>query len=232
MNRSYEIFDLSESLKAKSYPYYFCLLMVPRKQQDALALLWGIAAELRFIPLSITNPLAGFMRLTAWRERLISWGMENLIDWLNTYEVYFDETISLKTHWPHYIESEAILLHRSLLLLKPDASPPFIEASKILGQILGLIYLLQSDHKFGFATDQTLKEELVTEVKSLLTTVKGLDSIPKECRSLFSLIGYCEAWLKKYSEVYHPITLTEPAIQWAILKQRVKFWAGSKSLKM
>lgn len=232
MNQSYEIFDLSETLKVKSYPYYFCLLTTPRKPQDALALLWGIASELRFIPLSISNPLTGFMRLTAWRERLTTWKMQNLIDWLNTYEIYFDEAISIKTHWPQYIESEAILLHHSLLLLKPDASQNLIEASKTLGQILGLIYLLQSDHKFDFRMDKLLQEELVAAVKDRLAKVNGLDSIPRDCRCLFSLIGYCEAWLAKYIETYSPITLTEPMIQWAILKQRLKFWRQSKSLKM
>lgn len=232
MNKSYEIFDLSESLKTKSYPYYFCLLTIPRNRQDALALLWGIAAEVRFIPLSITNPLAGFMRLTSWRERLLSWKMGGYIDWLNTYEVYFDETISLKTHWLQYIESEPLLLYHSLLLLKPDASPPLIEASKTLGQILGLIYLLQSAHKFNFATDQSLKKELATGVNTRLAVLKDLASIPKECRSLFSLIGYCEIWYDKYIKTYNPITLTEPTIQWAILKQRIKFWGQSRSLKM
>lgn len=232
MNSPYEIFDLSESLKTKSYPYYFCLLTTPRHKQDALALLWGIASELRFVPLSVTNPLAGFMRLAAWRERLPTWGMENLIDWLNTYEVYFDETISIKTHWPQYIEGESLLVSHSLHFLLPGAWPLLIDAARVLGEILGLIYLLQSDHKFGFASDQPFKEELATAVKSRLITLKKLNDIPKECHSLFSLLGYAQVWYNKYTKTYTPVTLTEPTIQWSILKHRLKLWWDTKSLKI
>lgn len=232
MTKPYEIFDLTESIKTKSYPYYFCLLTTPRNKQDALALLWGIAAEIRFIPLSVTNPLAGFIRLTAWREHLSSWGMDNLIDWLNTYEIYFDETINLKTHWHQYIESESILLHQSLLLLNPDASPHLKEASKTLGQTLGLIYLMQGEYKFGFANDHAFKKELAISVNSRLETLKNLTNVPRESRSLFALIGYCNNWFRKYAETCHPVTLTEPTIQWAILQQRIKFWWGDKTLNI
>lgn len=232
MNTPYEIFDLSESLKTKSYPYYFCLLTAPRNKQDALALLWGIAAEVRFIPLKVTNSLAGFMRLTTWREHLSLWGMENMIDWLNTYEIYFDEAINLKTHWQHYIEGEALLMHHSLQLLTPHTSPPLAEASKHLGQALGLIYLLQSDHKFGFADDLAFKKELTLSISTHLKALKSLPNIPSECRCLFALIGYCDAWLKRYSQTYQPVTLTEPTIQWAILKQKMKFWWQTKSLSI
>ena len=220
--------DLLESIKDKSYPYYFCLLTLPRHQQVALTPLWGIAAEIRFIPLSVINPLAGFLRLTAWRDSLSSAQMTHLIEWLNTYEVYFDERVDLKVQWLSYIQGESILLHQSLLLLAPEASPALEEASKALGEVLGLIYLMQSEHRFRFRNDSPFKKELILSIKSRLEKLKQLKNIPREAHGLFALLGYCKDWLQEYSKTFHPVTLGEPVIQKGILKQRIKFWGEAK----
>lgn len=225
MNKYYETYDLEESLKSKSYPYYFCLLTLPRQFQDALALLWGIAAEIRTIPLNVTNPLMGFMRLTSWRDRLIIWEMEDKINWLNTYEVFFDETINIQEKWPAYIQGETLLIQDSLHIFEKNPSLSLMNAAALLGEVLGLIYLLQSDRKFDFDDDLFFKKNLVHHVETRLTQLMLETKIPKNCHSLFSLTGYCNAWLKRYRRSYHPVTVSEFIIQWAILKQRASlFW--------
>ncbi|WP_032113036.1 hypothetical protein [Candidatus Paracaedibacter symbiosus] len=220
-NRFYENYDISESLREKSYPHYFCLLTTPRKFQDALAFIWGIAAEIRFIPLTVTNTLAGFMRLTAWRDRLQTWQQDELIDWLNSYEVFFDESLIIKKQWPEYIKGEMLLMRHSLLLLQKEPSPEIIEAAEALGKTIGLIYLLQSDRKFGFEADAPFKSRLTKVIEDHLATLNRLRKIPKECRSLFALSGYCHMWLKQYKKAYHPVTLTPLKISLAILKQKL-----------
>ena len=222
MNKYYETYDLEESLKSKSYPYYFCFLTLPRQFQDTLALFWGIAAEIRFIPLNVTNPLMGFMRLTSWRDRLVVWEMEDKIDWLNTYEVFFDETINIQTNWPTYIQGETLLIQHSLSILEKNSSPSLINAATLLGEVLGLIYLLQSDRKFDFEDDLFFKKSLVHQIETRLTQLTLETKIPKNCHSLFSLMGYCFAWLNRYRRSHHPVTVTEFVIQWAILKQRIR----------
>lgn len=225
MNKFYETYDLEESLRSKSYPYYFCFLTLPRQFQDTLALFWGIAAEIRFIPLNVTNPLAGFMRLTSWRDRLITWEMEDKVDWLNTYEVFFDETITIQTSWPEYIQGETLLIQHSLCILEKNPNPSLMNAATLLGEILGLIYLLQSDRKFDFEADLPLKKSLVHHIETRLAQLALETNIPTNCHSLFSLTGYCLSWLNRYRRSYHPVTLTEFVIQWSLLKQRVRlFW--------
>lgn len=222
MDKIYKSYNLEESLRSKSYPYYFCLLTLPRSKREALSLLWGIAAEIRFIPLSVTNPLAGFMRLTSWRDRLLTAGLDEMIEWLNCYEVFFDDTITLQHGWPNYIYPEALLFQQSLFILQKDPNIELVKAATLLGNVLGLIYLLQSEQKFGFATDNDFKHQLAEEIKNHLLQFNSIYPLPKSCRGLFSLSGYCTVWLQHYCIQYQPVTLTEPVIQWSILKQRAK----------
>lgn len=217
----YKSFNLDESLKAKSYPYYFCLLILPKHSRASVALLWGLAAEIRFIPLSVTNPLAGFMRLTSWRDWLLAQSMTQAIDWLNTYEVFFDETTTIQENWPTYIKGEALLLSQSLFMVQKDPTSAMVEAATLLGEVMGLIYLLQSERKFGLAADMLFKKNMVKQIEDRLFYLKSIYPVPKNCRGLFSLIGYCKAWLRRYCVTYQPVTLTEPVIQWAVLKQRM-----------
>lgn len=227
----YGNYDIVETLRDKSYPHYFCLLTAPRKTQDDLAFIWGIAAEIRFIPIVVTDPLAGLMRLTAWRDRLLAWQRDDLIDWLNSYEVFFDNSLDIRQYWLEYTKGETLLMQHCLLLLQKEPPAEVREAARKLGQTMGLIYILQSNHNLGFTVDPHLKNEMLTTIEANLASLCQIKKIPKAYYSLFALIGYCQIWLKHYKKASQPVTITELRISLAILKQKFKFFWYKNVLK-
>lgn len=217
-------FDYRESLREKNYPAYFSLLLMPKKTQQKLEVLWGLATEIRGVPLLVTNPLMGFMRLSMWREQLPDLNLVEAEDWLNSYEVFFDEQIDLHNSWQKLIVPEALLMQQSLRLLDFNASEEMLNHAYKLGLCLGIIYLLQNDYKFGIAAKNNLKEQMYQQLKTYLDRLKVLNVKVTSQHPLFYLMGYCQTWVEKYKHNFQPVTLTEGRIQWAILKQKFKIW--------
>lgn len=214
--------DLINHLKTKSYPFYFCFLLAPKTIKNQLAFLWGTAAQIRFIPLQVTHPLIGLMRLTQWREAFLSKGLQAEIEWLNTYEIFFEDNLPSFENWESYLQGEVLLLQQSFNLVGSSSNEKTRAAVKQLGEMMGIIYLLQNEQKFQIDSRETFKKFLKTEFKLRLQTLKNSSTPPFKGRFLFSLIGYCHAWWKRYHFINHPLTLTEPSIQGTLLQQYLK----------
>lgn len=216
-----------DGLRERNYPAFFCLMLASAPIGKKLETLWGLATEVRAIPLLVSNPLMGFMRLAAWRDQLQLMGLSVVEPWLNSYEMFFDDRFTVKESWQSLISSEALLMRYSVILLDRDASEDILKHAYNLGLSLGIIYLLQNDYKFGFLADQNLKQEMCKLLKDILLELNSLKLTSKSCKCVFYLLGYCELWFRNYQQQHHPITLSEGRIQWAVLKQKYKIWQKS-----
>ncbi len=75
--------------------------------------------------------------------------MQEKIDWLNTYEIFFDEAFLTLHNWQKYIQGETQLVQQSVKLLQPSGDEKLMEAATQLGEMMEsfIFYKIQENLK-------------------------------------------------------------------------------------
>jgi 15-cis-phytoene synthase len=161
-----------QALKTMDHAQYLACLFVPEHKREAFAALGGYAAELRRIPMLVSEPLPGEIRLQWWRDVLdggisgarageaashpIAGGLQGAMAAHNLpaaplmamaeariFDLYHDPMPDIATLETYLGETEAALIQLGSLILDPANAPHVAEAAGHAGMAIGIANIVR-----------------------------------------------------------------------------------------
>lgn len=161
-----------QALKALDQAQYLACLFVPEHKREAFAALGGYAAELRRIPMLVSEPLPGEIRLQWWHDVLeggisgarageaashpIAGGLQGAMASHNLpaaplmamaeariFDLYHDPMPDLAALETYLGETEAALIQLGSLILDPAKAPQAAQAAGHAGMAIGIANIVR-----------------------------------------------------------------------------------------
>lgn len=207
---------LLENLKTLSYSHYFCLRLLKRHEREHLTQLWHDTASIRCIPLTVHQPLAGFIRLTWWRDNSHRNNQQLNSDFhafLNAFEFWFeDQDFEKLLHFTTHSERYFFSLSLQAMDLAADAA-----YAAAMGQCFGIKFALQAADHLRFDLTPEHIACLLQEFDSAYQKVNAIE--PKQRPPFHCLKGALKLWRKAYQG--QPLAFSVSAIQWSLFKTKL-----------